>query len=189
MAAVRLQLGFAGALGADGPLAAGARLSLQMGPHAGQPGQQILVLGQLHLEPPFLGLGPLGEDVQDQSAPVQHLNAQQLRQHPHLGGGQIVVEDHHGGAGVLAVELHLRHLALPDEGPGVRGRPVLQHNPHGLASGGLHQGGELLHSVLVGVFLFFQHRGVQPHQHHFVSYFLCLCHANSLFLIGLHDLA
>ena len=49
MAAVRLQLGLAGALGADGPLAAGTGLALQMGPHTDEPGQQILILSQLHL--------------------------------------------------------------------------------------------------------------------------------------------
>jgi hypothetical protein len=71
---VRLQLGFTGALGADGPAAAGARLALQMGPHACEAGQKVLVLGQLHLEPALPGPGPLGEDVQDQPAAVQHLN-------------------------------------------------------------------------------------------------------------------
>ena len=44
MPPVRLQLGLAGALGADGAFAAGAGLPLQMGPHAGQAGQQVLVL-------------------------------------------------------------------------------------------------------------------------------------------------
>ena len=48
-APVRLQLRLAGALGADRSLAAGARLPLQMGPHAHQPRQQVLVLCQLHL--------------------------------------------------------------------------------------------------------------------------------------------
>ena len=46
---VRLQLRLAGTLGADRSLAAGARLPLQMGPHAHQPRQQVLVLCQLHL--------------------------------------------------------------------------------------------------------------------------------------------
>ena len=158
VAAVRLQLGLAGALGADGPLAAGARLALQVGPHAGEPGQQVLVLGQLHLEAALLGAGPLGENIQNQRAPVQHLDPQQLCQHPHLGGRQVVVEDHHGGTGVLAVKLGLRHLSLADEGAGIRAGPVLQHHADGLRPGGLHQGAELLQGGLVGVFLFFQYR-------------------------------
>ena len=175
-AAVRLQLGLTGALGADGALAAGAALALQVGPHARQTGQQILVLGQLHLESALFRLGPLGKNVQNQAAAVQHLDAQQLRQHPLLGGGQVIVEDDHGGPHVLAVQLDLRHLALADEGAGVRRGPVLQHNTHGLASGGLHQGGELLHGLLVGVLCPFQHRGAQAHQHHFVTNFFCLSH-------------
>ena len=83
---VRLQLGFAGALGADGTLAAGTRLTLQVGPHAGEPGQQILILGQLHLEPALPGLSPLGKNIQNQPAAVQHLDAQQLGENPHLRG-------------------------------------------------------------------------------------------------------
>lgn len=97
MAAVRLQLGLAGTLGADGPLAAGTGLALQMGPHADEPRQQILILSQLHLQPALPGPGPLGEDIQDQAAAVQHLHAGHLRQHPQLGGRQVVVENHHGG--------------------------------------------------------------------------------------------
>ena len=175
-AAVRLQLGLAGAFGADGSAAAGAALAFQMGPHACQPGQQIFVLGQLHLEPAFLGLGPLGKDIQDQAAAVQHLDAQQLCQHPLLGGRQVIVKDDHGGPHIFAVELHLRHLALADEGAGVRGGAVLQNDAHGLAAGGLHQGGQLLHGVLVGILLFFQHRGIQAHQYHFVTNLFRLSH-------------
>ena len=129
-----------------------------MGPHAYEPGQQVAVLGQLHLEAALLRLGPLGEDVQNQPAAVQHLDAQQVRQHPLLGGGEVVVKDDHGGLHIFAVELHLRHLALADEGPGVRRGAVLEHDAHGLPPGGLHQGGELLHGFLAGVLLFFQHR-------------------------------
>ena len=65
-------------------LAAGAALTLQMAPHTDQPGQQIAVLGQLHLQAALLGFCPLSENIQDQAAAVQHLNAQQLRQHPLL---------------------------------------------------------------------------------------------------------
>ena len=70
---VALQLGLAGAAGADGAL-----LPLQMGPHAHQAGEQILILGQLHLEPALPGAGPLGEDVQDQGGAVQHRHPQVL---------------------------------------------------------------------------------------------------------------
>ena len=168
-AAVGLQLGLAGALGADGPLAAAAALAFQVGPHTGKPGQQVLVLRQFHLQPALLGLGPLGEDVQNQAAAVQHLDPQHLREHPLLGGGQVVVKDHHVSPGILAEELHLRRLPLADKAAGVRGRPVLQHSAHRLSPGGLHQGGQLRHALLVGVLLPLQNRGVEAHQNHFVA--------------------
>ena len=169
-AAVGLQLGLAGALGADGSLAAAAALALQMGPHAGEPGQQVLVLRQLHLEPALLGLGPLGEDVQDQAAAVQHLDAQQICQHPLLGGGQVVVEDDHGGLLLLHHAADLLHLALADEAVGVRLVPALQDHAHGLAPGGVHQGGQLRQALLVGTVVS-QHRGPQAHQHRIVALF------------------
>ena len=60
VAAVRFQLGFAGAPGADAAAQPGQALSQ---PH--EPGQEILLLGQLHLEFSLFRAGPLGEDVQD----------------------------------------------------------------------------------------------------------------------------
>ena len=108
-------------------------------------------MGQLHLQPPLPGPGPLGEDVQDEGAPVQHLDPQLLGEHPHLGGGEVVVEDDHGGLLVADQVLDLCHLALADEGPGVRGGPVLQGGGGDLASCGLHQGGQLRHGLLVRV--------------------------------------
>ena len=171
-AAVGLQLGLAGALGSDGSLAAAAALALQMSPHAGEPGQQVLVLRQLHLEPALLGLGPLGEDVQDQAAAVQYLDPQHLGEHPLLGGGQVIVKDHHVRPGILAEELHLRRLALADEAAGIRGVPVLQNGAQGLAPGGLHQGSQLCHALLVGVLLPLQDRGVETHQHDFIANFI-----------------
>ena len=171
-AAVGLQLGLAGALGANSSLAAAAALALQVGPHTGEPGQQVLVLRQLHLQPALLGLGPLGEDVQNQAAAVQYLDPQHLREHPLLGGGQVVVKDHHVRPGILAEELYLHRLPLTDEAAGVRRVPVLQHGAQSLAPGGLHQGGQLRHALLVGVLFLPQNRGVEPHQHDFISYFI-----------------
>ena len=141
-----------------------------MAPHADQPGQQVAILGQFHLQAAFLGLGPLGENVQDQAAAVQHLDSQQLRQHSLLGGGQVIIENHHVRPGIFAVELDLRHLALTDEGAGVRRWPVLQNDAHGLTPGSFHQVGQLLHALFRGAVLL-EDRGIQPHQHHVVSNF------------------
>ena len=168
VAAVRLQLRLTGALGANGTLAAGAGLSLQMSPHTHQPRQQILVLGQLHLQAALLGLGPLGKDVQDQAAAVQHLYSGHLRQHPDLGGREVVVEDDHGGLFLLHHAPYLLHLALSDEAVGIRLLPALQNGADGLPSGGLYQSRQLRQTLLVCVILP-QHRGAQPHQHRIVS--------------------
>ena len=167
-ASVRFQLRLTGALGADGSLAA-ATLAFQVGPHTRQTRQQIFVLGQLHLEPAFLCLGTLGENVQDQAAAVQHLDPQQICQHTLLGRRQVVVKNNHGRAAVPAEFPHLLHLSLADKGPGIRGDTVLENRTHGLAAGGLHQGSQLLHGALVRVLLFFQHGGIQSHQHNTVT--------------------
>ena len=63
--AVGFQLGFSGAAGSNGGFSPGGSLTDQVPPHTCQPGQQVFVLRQLHLEPPLLGPGPLGKDVQD----------------------------------------------------------------------------------------------------------------------------
>ena len=70
---VGLELGLAGTPRADA--AARAR---QVRPHAGQPRQLVLELGELHLEPALVGLRVLGEDVEDQPAAVDDLDLQQL---------------------------------------------------------------------------------------------------------------
>ena len=111
-----------------------------MGPHTSQPGQKVLILCQLHLQPSFFCAGSLGEDIQNQAAAVQHLDPQILRQGPHLGGREVVVENDHGSVRIFAVQLYLRALSLADEGPRVRRCTVLQHNPGGFCPRRLYQG-------------------------------------------------
>ena len=79
MPAVALQLGLAGATGADGAL-----LTLQVLPHTKQPRQQIFVLGQFYLEAALLGSGPLGKDVENEGGSVQNRHSQVLREGPLL---------------------------------------------------------------------------------------------------------
>ena len=142
---VGLQLGLAGAPGADGPL-----LPLQVLPHTGQPGQQVLVLGQLHLEPALAGPGPLGEDVQNEGRAVQHLDTQHLAEHPLLGGAEVVVKDDQVGLGGRHQLPDLVHLALPQKGLGVGGGLVLQHRAHADAAGGLQKSLQLGQGLLAG---------------------------------------
>ena len=54
--------------------ALGAR---EVRPQARQARQLVLELGQLDLEAAFVGPRVLGEDVEDQAAPIEHLDAQQ----------------------------------------------------------------------------------------------------------------
>ena len=172
VAAVGLQLGLAGALGADGR-AAGAALPLQMAPHADQAGQQVLVLGQLHLQAALLGSGPLGEDVQDQAAAVNDLHAQQLGQDADLRRRQVVIEDHHGGLLVVHHALDLLHLALADEAVGVRLLPALQDDARRVAARRVHQLRQLHQALLVGAVVA-QYRRAQAHQHGVVTGFLAI---------------
>ena len=159
MPAVGLQLGLPGAPGADGPL-----LPLQVLPHPQQPGQQVAVLGQLHLQSPLPGAGPAGKDVQDQGGAVQHRHPQILVQGPLLGGGEAVVKDHHPRLQGLQQLLDLPHLALADEAPGVGGLPVLQEHPRAAPPRRLQQGGQLLQGGVRGVLLRGQGVGAQAYQ-------------------------
>ena len=95
VAAVGLKLRFAGALRADGALARRARLTLQMRPHTDQARQQVLILRELDLKSALFCLRPLGENVENQPAAVEHLHAELFAQNAHLRGREVIVEDDH----------------------------------------------------------------------------------------------
>ena len=162
MPPVRLQLGLAGAAGADG--GGGARLALQVGPHARESGQQIAVLGQLHLQLALPGMGPLGEDVQDEPRPVQDPDPQGLLQHPSLGGGEVIIEEGEVALLVLDELLQLLDLAAAQKTVGIRLVPALQEGAHGLGSGGLRQSPKLFHADIVAPLVLIHGGGVQAGQ-------------------------
>ena len=68
-AAVRLQLGLAGAAGADASFEA-----FEVAPLAGEAREQVLSLGQLDLKTRLTGLGAAGEDIEDQGGAVEDLH-------------------------------------------------------------------------------------------------------------------
>ncbi len=185
-AAVRFQLGLAGAAGADA-----AFLPLQVGPHARQPGQQILILGQLHLEASLPGLGPLSKDIQNQRAAVYDLYAGHLLQSPILRGGQVVVQDDHVGLGGCQQLLDLLDLTLPQEAVGIRGGTALQDLGRALAAGGLQEGLQLVQGSFGGVFVRGKNPGVQAAEycgfrdgllqifHHFSKFFTSMENART----------
>ena len=159
MTAVRFQLGLTGASGADA-----AALSGQAGTHAGQPGQQILVLCQLHLKPALPGLGPLGENIQDQCAAVQHGDPDDFLQGPDISRGKLVVKYHHIRFGGLHQHFHLQSLSLTNEGMGIRGVAVLQNFAGTEAAGSLQQVLQLVQGCLGGNLFLGKAAGVQSHQ-------------------------
>ena len=79
MPAIRFQTGLAGASGANAAALTGKGTA-----HARQPGQQVLILRQLHLKPPFSGLGPLGKDVENQGRPVNYCGSGHVLQRTDL---------------------------------------------------------------------------------------------------------
>ena len=135
---VRLELRLARAAGPD-PAAGPA----QVGPQAGQARQLVLELGQLHLEPAFVGLGVQGEDVEDQAAAVDDLDVEELLEGALLRGRQLVVGDQDVEAGLALGRGELLGLALADVPVGVDVAAVLPLGADDLGAGGGGQVGEL----------------------------------------------
>ena len=157
--AVGFQLGFTGAAGADGAL-----LTLQMGPHAGKPRQQVFVLGQLYLQPALFGFGSLGKDVENQRAAVEHPNLCHLLQCAVLRGRQVIVEYDHRRIVMLYQLGQLRGLALAKQRARIRGGPVLQHFGATDSTGGLQKGFQLVQACICGGLFARKDGGIEPHQ-------------------------
>src|SRR3989304_3388426 len=104
---IHLQLRLAGAPGPNAPSQPG-----QLAPMAGEAREQILELGQLDLELPLPRSGALGENIQNEPGPINHLSAKGGFEISLLGTGQVIVEDD---------KIHAL-LPPPSPGPiGVRG--------------------------------------------------------------------
>ena len=90
--AVGLELGFARAPETDTAADTG-----QVGPHPGQPGQQVLQLRQLDLQLGLVTAGPGGEDVEDDLRPVHDPDLELALEVGALDRGELLVEDDEGG--------------------------------------------------------------------------------------------
>ena len=181
MPPVRFQLGLAGATGADA-----AALPGKARTHAGQPGQQIFVLCQLHLKPAFLRFRPLGKNVQNQGAPVQNGKPDDLLQRPDVAGGKLVVEDDHGSLGRFRQHPHLLGFSLADEAVGIGGMAVLQHLARAEAPCGLQEVFQLVQCAFGGGIFLSKAVRIQSHQNRpFLRLFIkSFFHVTSVFLMG-----
>ena len=92
-----------------------AALTLQVSPHAGEAGEQILILGQLHLGAGVGRACTLGEDVENEAGAVEHFYFQLFFYVGHLLRSQIVVEYGHGYIVVLGVLAYLLQFARSHE--------------------------------------------------------------------------
>ncbi len=131
---VGLQLALARAPGAD-PAARAA----EVGPEAGQPRQLVLELGELDLEAALVGLRMEREDVEDEAAPVDDLDLEELLERALLGGRQLVVGDQDVEPGLALGRDEILRLALADIPVGIDVAAVL---PFGADHVGTRRGGQ-----------------------------------------------
>ena len=120
--AVGFELSFAGTARADRALHA-----FEVRPLTGQPRQQVLMLGERDLDRAFAGSRALRKDIQNQRGAVDDLAVESFLEIALLGGRELVVADHDGGAEVVAHGGDLLNLALADPGARVGVRAPLDH--------------------------------------------------------------
>ena len=129
-----------------------------MRPHTDQARQQVLILRELDLKPALLCLRPLGENVENQPAAVEHLHAEFFAQNAHLRGREVIVEDDHCRLLRLDELADLRDLALADEGVRIGRGQRLQHDADADAARRFDERAQLFKALLVRVFLFIEPR-------------------------------
>ncbi len=116
--------------------------------HAPQPREPVPVERQLDLRPARLGMGVLGEDVEDHRRPVDGGPAEDPLEVPLLGRRQLVVEDHRVGVHGLADPAQLLGFAPADIGRRVRGLAPLHDTGRLIGAGGVDEQGELVEAGL-----------------------------------------
>ena len=140
--AVGLQLGLARPPEADAAADTG-----EVGPHPGEPRQQVFQLRQLHLQLGLVASGPGGEDVEDDLGPVHHPDLERALQIHPLHRAQLLVEDDQRGARLRDRAGHFLDLAFADEGRGIRCGDLLGDPAHDFGAGGVHEAGELFEVI------------------------------------------
>ena len=110
--------------------------------------EPVAAEGELHLRAAFLGVGVLGEDVEDHSRAVDGGPAEDLLQVALLGGRQLVVEDHSVGVDGFADSPQLLCLAPPDVGRRVRRLAPLHDAGRLVGARGVDEKGKLVEARL-----------------------------------------
>ena len=141
-AAVGLQLGLAGASGADS-----SAEPFEVLPLAREPREEIFVLSKLDLEAAFSGAGSGGENVEDEGCAVDDLCFEPIFENALLGRGKLVVYDD-GLVVKLALQgLNFFQFALAQIGM-AGSRELLGDYTHDLCAGAFGEEGELVEGVL-----------------------------------------
>ena len=97
-----------------------ASLTLKVSPHACEPGEEILVLGELHLGLCVCRACTFCEYVKDQACAVKDFHFEFTLDVYNLLGGQVVIEYCHAYVVVLDVGTYLIELPFSDVCAGVR---------------------------------------------------------------------
>ena len=128
-------------------------LALQVCPQAGQAGQHITILRQLHLRLGVRRLRPTGEDVENQVGPVEDLDLKLLLDVTQLLGRQLIVEDHQADLVLLDISFDLLQFAGTDEGHRIGSLRLLRESFYRLDTSRIRQEGQLveifLHFLLI----------------------------------------
>src|SRR3954470_24891036 len=123
--AVGLELGLAGAAGADAALAAAGAEALEVRPQAAHAGEVVLELGELDLELALRALRVPGEDVEDDRGAVDDRHPELLLEVAPLARRELVVDRDEVRVGAPGLVLDLRELARAEVRVRVRRVAVL----------------------------------------------------------------
>jgi hypothetical protein len=113
-----------------------------------QPWQRVLELRELHLELAVAALRPLGEDVQDQLRPIDHLQIGVLRDRARLRGRQVAIEDQGLGVELRGADQDVVELPSPHHQLRIDPLAKLEHRVDHLDAGGVRELAELSQAVL-----------------------------------------
>jgi hypothetical protein len=119
----------------------------QVTPKSGQPGQQMLQLGQLDLQFAFFCPSALGKNIENQRGAIEHLAIKKFFEVAALGRGKFVVKNDSIDIRFAAVLGKLIGFAFADESAGAGRGKFLHAIANNLAPGGNGQFGKFLQRI------------------------------------------